>query len=82
MPGPTNLNACCPVVAPMSIMNGVPLAGLERHDTRSHSRSIFVSQLSAVDPRTVTSRGTAFHSAMLGGDDPGAGISAGSPSFA
>ena len=58
-----------------------PVLVLPRQDTRNHSRSILVSQLSGVERATEISRVTEFHSPSVGTAEREAGMSAGSPSL-
>src|SRR5579862_6420847 len=74
-------NTCCPAELLVTTLRGFNVS-VGRHETRSHSRSIFVSQPSSDEWRRVISLGTAFQSATDGGGEPGGGITAGRPSLA
>src|SRR5688572_6181402 len=84
LPGNTNVSPRPPPLLMVTFVGSPPVSFLPRHDTRSHSRTIFVSQLSFVDPLTVTSF-AAFHSSVVGTADrpfgpaaAGVGLCAGS----
>lgn len=70
-----------PPVLLSTVVGSPPLSFLLRHDTRSHSRTIFVSQPSGVERATVISFVCAAHSSSLGTGDRVAGMSLGRPSL-
>src|SRR5262245_50045034 len=72
-PGVAKIDTSRPPRITRSVFGVPPVSFLPRHATRRYSRTILVSQLSAVEPLTVTSFFSLFHSASEGiGERPGA----------